>query len=163
MVEIREWSHWYWKFPSCFPQKIQNAIKWHRKGPSCVKISQWWFDVILWWIEMFTGLGELPYHFNRDLKISLEFPSGFSFHSQPKFPCGFPPQPQSPGIPTKSAKFCPLGSGIIATGIWQWPYGPGFVSSGILPAVFCPSLLTIGLMCHWHFVPGIMLNISMRL
>ena len=40
---------------------------------------------------MFKGLGKLPSHFNRDLKISPEFPRGFSFHLQPKFPCGFPP------------------------------------------------------------------------
>ena len=41
---------------------------------------------------MFTGLGKLPSHFNFDLKISPEFPRGFSFHLQPKFPRGFPPQ-----------------------------------------------------------------------
>ena len=46
-----------WKFPSRFPQKFQNAIYWHRKGPSGVKISHWWLDVILLWIEMLTGLG----------------------------------------------------------------------------------------------------------
>ena len=62
-----------WKFPLCFPQKFQNAIQWHRKGPSYVKISQWWFDVILWWIKMFRGLGKLPSNFNPDLKISLNF------------------------------------------------------------------------------------------
>ena len=40
---------------------------------------------------MFTGLAKLSSHFNPDLKISHEFPCGFSFHLQPKFPRGFPP------------------------------------------------------------------------
>ena len=59
--------------------------------PSYMKISQWRFDVILWWIKMFTGLGKLPSHFNLDLNISPELPRGLSFHLQPKFPSGFPP------------------------------------------------------------------------
>ena len=42
---------------------------------------------------MFTGLRKLPSHFSPYLKISPEFPSGFSFYIQPKFPCGFPPPP----------------------------------------------------------------------
>ena len=53
-----------WKFPSYFPQNF----KMNRTGPSCVKISQCWFDVIVWWIRMFSGFGQLPSHFNRDLK-----------------------------------------------------------------------------------------------
>ena len=68
-----------WKFPSCFPQKCQNAIYWHRTGPSYMLISQWWFNVILWWNKIFTGLGKFPSHFDPYLKIS------------PEFPCGFPP------------------------------------------------------------------------
>ena len=55
-----------------------------------MKISQSWFDVILWWVKMFTGLGKLPTHWNRNLKVSPEFPRGSSSHLQPKFPRGFP-------------------------------------------------------------------------
>ena len=85
-----------WKFPSCFPQKFQSAMQWHRKGPSYVKISQWWFDVILWWIEMYTGLGKLPSHFNPILKFPLNF--RMDSRLQPKFPCGFsPPTTTIPG------------------------------------------------------------------
>ena len=40
---------------------------------------------------MFTGLGNFPSDFNRNLKISPEFPREFSFHLQPKFTRGFPP------------------------------------------------------------------------
>ena len=35
--------------------------------------------------------GKLPSHFNPDLKNFSEFPFGFSFHLQPKYPRGFPP------------------------------------------------------------------------
>ena len=35
--------------------------------------------------------GTFPLILNFDLKISPEFPRGFSFHLQPKFPRGFPP------------------------------------------------------------------------
>ena len=49
---------------------------------------------------MLTSLGKLPSYFNRDLQISPEFPRGFSFHLQPTFLLGSPPQkPQSLGIP----------------------------------------------------------------
>ena len=43
-------------------------------------------------IKIITGLGKFPSHFNPDLKIFHQFLRGFSFHLQPKFPCGFPPQ-----------------------------------------------------------------------
>ena len=40
---------------------------------------------------MFTGLRKLPSRFNPNLKISAEFPRGFFFDLQLKFPRGFPP------------------------------------------------------------------------
>mgnify|MGYP001795546108 CR=1 FL=1 len=71
-------------------------------------------DVILWWIKMFTGLGKLPSHFNPDLKISPEFPLGFSFHLQPKFRMDslhYHPR----GFSAESAKFRPLEIVLIIT------------------------------------------------
>ena len=41
-----------WKFPLRFPQNFKMPYNDIPKCPSCVKISQWWFDVILWWINV---------------------------------------------------------------------------------------------------------------
>ena len=76
---------------------------------------------------MFTGLRKLPSHFNPDLKISPEFPRGFSFHLQPKFPRGFPPPtiPQSPGIPRGIREILPAW--ILINFVYKFVYSaPGF-------------------------------------
>ena len=60
---------------------------------------------------MFTGLGKRPSLFNPDLKISPEFPRGFSFHLKPKFPRGFPPPTTTiPGIPNGIREILPAGN-----------------------------------------------------
>ena len=78
-------------FPCFYPQNLKMQYNDIGRVPVMSKISQWWFDVILWWIKIFTGLGKLPSHFKLDLKTSPKFPREFSFYLQPKFPRGFPP------------------------------------------------------------------------
>ena len=83
------WGYFHVEISLLLPSSVSKQIQWHRKGPSYVKISKWWFDVILWWIKMFTSLGNLLSHLNTDLKIPLTFRVDSSF--TPKFQHGFPP------------------------------------------------------------------------
>ena len=74
-----------------------------------VKISQWWFDVILWWALTFTGLGKLsPPHFNPDLKFPLNFPYNPKFRMD-----SLHQKPSSPGIPRRIRE-------ILSAGQWQF-------------------------------------------
>mgnify|MGYP001802739646 CR=1 FL=1 len=84
------WGYFHMGISLVLPSKFQNAIQWPRKGPSYVKISQWWLDVILWWIKMCTSLANLSSHFNPDLKFFPESLHRFSFHMQTKFLRGVP-------------------------------------------------------------------------
>ena len=93
----------------------------------CVKISQWWFDVFLRWIKMFTGLGKTSLSFQQGFENSPEFPSGFSFHLQPKFPHGFPPPKTTslgdpPLNPRDFARWDPTPSpaGLVCTLMTHW-------------------------------------------
>ena len=79
-----------------------------------MKISQWWFDVILWWIKIFTGLGKLASHFNPDLKIPLNFRMDSRFTYNSKFHMdSLHQQPQSPRIPRRIHEILPTGLDLI--------------------------------------------------
>mgnify|MGYP001804195958 FL=1 len=77
-----------------------------REGPQLCGKTQWWFDVIIRWINMFTVLGKLPSHFNRDFKIfpcffhvDLRFTYNLSFRVD-----SIPQQTQTLEIPPRNPR-----------------------------------------------------------
>ena len=70
-----------------------------------------WFDIILWWIKMSTGLGKLPSHSNP---FCIIFPPNFHMDSRFTYNPNFNvdslhPQPQSLGIPNGIREILPAG------------------------------------------------------
>ena len=97
-----------WIFPPSFP--VESVGKFLRGNFPCVSLKNFKMqyndigivrvmrkylsdDLMSFFgeIKYLQVLGKLPSHLNPDLKISPEFPRGFSFHLQPKFPREFPP------------------------------------------------------------------------
>ena len=73
--------------------------------------------------------GTFPLILNFDLKISPEFPRGFSFHLQPKFPRGFPPPTtkipgDSPRNPRDFARWAGSFTAITTMVVWKWDEWP---------------------------------------
>ena len=58
---------------------------------------------------MFAGLGNIPSHFNHDLKISPEFLRGFFTYNQNFRMDSLHQHPPSPGIPRRIRKTLPAG------------------------------------------------------
>ena len=108
------WNPWgYFQVGTSFvlPSKISECNLINRKGPSYVKVSQWWFDVILWWIKTVNRFGETSLSFQPQFKnfswISMWILVSFTTQISAWIPSTINHNPRR--YSTESTRFCPLG------------------------------------------------------